>query len=53
MLMMVMIGDNYGDDDKLLSRNALLTKGVKSYFQPRSLPEILTTVNVRHVTDKI
>ena len=39
--------DDSDDNDKLLLYNSWLTKGVKTYFQSRSLSDILTNVNIQ------
>ena len=41
------------DDEELLLQNDWPTKGVKSYFQPGPLSEILTIVNLWHAVNKI
>ena len=42
----------YNDDDELFLRNSWPMKGVKRYFQPGPLPEILTFTYIWHTASK-
>ena len=45
--------DGGGDDDELFLWYGWPTKGVKPYFQPGPLSEILTIANLRHAASRI